>query len=126
MGFFVERGVYADALGRAAGVPVGRRVADRGAAVAGGSGGVGCAVVRSRAAAADRGALAAGVPGDGPAGVDRGAPDDRDGDVRAVDGAQAAVPVGVSDVGGGGVGLDSSAPVLSDLARGAGAGRVDG
>ena len=35
---------------------------------------------------------------------------------RAVDGAQAALPVGVSDAGGGGVGLDSSAPVLPDLA----------
>jgi hypothetical protein len=33
---------------------------------------------------------------------------------------------GVSVVGGGGVGLDSSAQVLSDLAVGAGAGRVDG
>ena len=67
-----------------------------------------------------------GVPGDGPVGVDRGAADDRDGDLRAVDGAQAALPVGVSDVGGGGVGLDSSAAVLPDLAVRAGAGRVDG
>ena len=59
-------------------------------------------------------------------GVDGGPADDRDGDLRAVDGAQAALSVGVSDVGGGGVGLDSSAPVLSDLADRAGAGRVDG
>src|SRR5437588_853803 len=42
-----------------------------------------------------------------------------------VDGAQAAVSVGVSDVGRGGVGLDSPAQVLPDLADRAGAGRVD-
>ena len=46
--------------------------------------------------------------------------------LRPVDGAQAALPVGVPDVGGGGVGLDSSAAVLPDLADRAGAGRVDG
>ena len=39
---------------------------------------------------------------------------------------KAALPVGVSDVGGGGVGLDSSAAVLPDQPVGAGAGRVDG
>ena len=125
-GFLIERGVHADACGRAAGVPVGRRVAARGQGAAGGSGGAGCAVVRSRAAVADRRALAAGVPGYGPVGVDRGTADDRDGDLYPVDGAQGAVSVGVSDVGGGGVGLDSSAAVLSDLTVGAGAGRVDG
>ena len=65
---------------------------------------------------ADRRAVAARVSGDRPAGVDRGPADDRDGDLRPVDGAQAAVSVGVPDVGRGGVGLDSSAPVLSDLA----------
>ena len=95
-------------------------------AAARGSGGVGCAAVRSRVVMADRGALAARVPGDGAAGVDRGAADDRDGDLHPLDGAQAALPVGVQDVGGGGVGLDSSAAVLSDLAERAGAGRVDG
>src|ERR1035441_4307883 len=39
---------------------------------------------------------------------------------------QGALPVGVSDVGGGGIGLDSPAAVLSDLAVRAGGGRVDG
>ena len=105
---------------------MGRVVAGRGEGVAGGSGGAGCVVGRPGVAAADRGALAAGVAGDGPVGVDGGAADDRDGDLRAVDGAQAALPVGVSDAGGGGVGLDSSAPVLPDRLGRAGAGRVDG
>jgi IS5 family transposase len=50
---------------------------------------------RSRVAVADRGALAPGVRGDRSVGVDRGAADDRDGDVRPVDGAQATVSVGV-------------------------------
>ena len=63
---------------------------------------------------------------DGPGGVERGSADDRDGDLRAVDGPQGALSVGVPVVGGGGVGLDSSASVLPDLAVGAGAGRVDG
>ena len=101
-------------------------VAGRGEGAAGGSGGVGCVVGRSRVAVAVGGALASGVPGDRTVGVDRGAADDRAGDVCAVDGAQAALPVGVPDAGGGGVGLDSSAAVLPDLAVGAGAGRVDG
>ena len=39
---------------------------------------------------------------------------------------KAALSVGVPDAGGGGVGLDSSAPVLPDRVVGAGAGRVDG
>ena len=58
--------------------------------------------------------------------IDRGSSDDRARDVRQVDGAQAALSVGVPVVGGGGVGLDSSAQVLPDLALRAGAGRVDG
>src|SRR4051794_33390604 len=41
------------------------------------------------------------------------------------DGAQAALSVGVSGAGGGGVGLDPSAPLLPDLAVRAGARRVD-
>ena len=43
-----------------------------------------------------------------------------------LDGAQTALPVGVSHVGGGGVGLDSPAAVLPDLVDRAGARRVDG
>jgi hypothetical protein len=49
---------------------------------------------QSRVAVADCGSLAAGVRGDGAVGVDGGAADDRAGDLRAVDGAQAAVSVG--------------------------------
>jgi hypothetical protein len=124
-GFLVERRVHADAFGGAAGVPVGRRVAGRGHGAAGGSGGVGCVVVRSGVVVADRGAVASGVRADRQVGVDGGAPDDRDGELRAVDGAQGALSVGVSDVGGGGVGLDPSAAVLPDLVDRAGAGRVD-
>ena len=58
--------------------------------------------------------------------VDRGTADAPAGDLRQVDGAQAALPVGVPDAGRGGVGLDPSAPVLSDQPDRAGAGRVDG
>jgi hypothetical protein len=105
---------------------VGRRVAGRGEGVARRSSGVGCAVGRPRVAVAARGALARRVPGDRPAGVDRGTADDRARDVRAVDGAQAAVSVGLPDLGGGGVGLDPSAQVLPDLVVRSGAGRVDG
>ena len=44
--------------------------------------------------------------------------------LRAADGAQAALAVGVPDAGGGGVGLDASAAVLPDQPGRAGAGRV--
>jgi hypothetical protein len=50
----------------------------------------------------------------------------RDGDLCAVDGAQAALLLGLSDAGRGGLGLDPSAAVLPDLVIGAGSGRVDG
>ena len=83
---------------------VGRRFAGRGEGVPRGFGGVGCVVGRSRSVVAVGGALASGVPGDGPAGVDRGAAHDRAGELRAADGAQAALPVGAPDVGGGGPG----------------------
>ena len=59
-------------------------------------------------------------------GVDRGPTDDRDGDLREVDGLEGALSVGVPDVDGGGLGLDPFAPVLPDLAVGASAGRLDG
>ena len=105
---------------------MGRGVADRGAGVAGRSGGqlIGCWPIRSCDGAV--GAVAAGGRRDRPVGVDGWAADDRDGDVCQVDGAQGALPVGVPVVGGGGVGLDSSAAVLPDRVVGAGAGRVDG
>ncbi len=125
-GFLVERSECADALGRSAGVPVGRRVAGRGQRAPGGSGGAGWVVGRSGVAVAAGGALALGVRADRPRGVDGGPADDRVGDVRAADGAQTALPVGVSHVGGGGVGLDSPAAVLPDLVDRAGARRVDG
>src|SRR5215203_495121 len=126
MGFLVERGADADGLGAADGVVVGRVVAGRGQGAAGRSRGAGCAVVRSGVAVAGGAVLASGVRADGAGGVDGWPADDRDRDVRPVDGAQAALPVGVSVVGGGGVGLDPSATVLPDLAERAGAGRVDG
>ena len=52
-------------------------------------------LLRSGVVGADRGALAARGAGDAAGGVDRWAADDRDGDLRAVDGAQAALSVGV-------------------------------
>src|SRR5450755_3383660 len=51
----------------------------------------------------------------GPVGFAGRPSDDRDGVVRQVDGVEGPLSVGVSDAGGGGVVLDSSAPVLSDL-----------
>jgi hypothetical protein len=118
--------MHADAFGGAAGVVVGRGVAGRGQGAAGGSGGVGRVAGRSWVVGADRGAVQARGDRGQAGGVDRWAPDDRDGDLHPVDGAQGALPVGVPVVGGGGVGLDSSAPVLPDQFVGAGAGRVDG
>src|ERR1035438_103114 len=115
-GFLAERGVHADTLVRPERVLVGGVAAGGGQAAAGRSGGVGQAVVGPGAAWGDRGAVPVGVSRDGPVCVDRGASDDRDGDVHPVDGAQGALPVGVSELGGGGVGLDSLAQVLSDLA----------
>src|SRR5829696_3674298 len=109
MGFLVERGADADGLGADDGVVVGRVVAGRGQGAAGRSRGAGCAVVRSGVAVAGGAVLASGVRADGAGGVDGWPADDRDRDVRPVDGAQAALPVGVSVVGGGGVGLDPSA-----------------
>jgi hypothetical protein len=121
----VEGRECADALVWAGGVAVGRGVADRGARVAGGSRGAGCAGVGSGAAGADRGALAARGRRDTAGGADGWAADDRDRDLRALDGAQAALSVGISDADGRGVGLDSPAALLSDRAVGAGARRVD-
>jgi hypothetical protein len=125
MGFLVEREEHVDASGWAAGVLVGRHVADRGEGSPAGSGGVGCVVGRSGGVVAGRGAVSSRGARGSAGGVDGWAADDRDGDVYPDDGAQAALPVGVSVVGGGGVGLDSSAPLLSDQLVGAGAGRVD-
>ncbi len=113
-------------MGGAAGVLVGRDAADRGEGAAAGLGGTGRVVVRSGIVDGVPGALQAGGQGDGAIGAQRRPADDRDGDVCAVDGAQAAVQVGVPVIGRGGVGLDSSAAVLSDRVVRAGAGRVDG
>ena len=105
---------------------MGRGVAGRGAGASGGSGGVGFVALRPWVAPADRGAFSAGGVGVGSGGVERWSPDDRDGELHSFDGAQDALSVGVSDACGGGVGLDSLAAVLPDLAERAGAGRVDG
>jgi hypothetical protein len=59
-------------------------------------------------------------------GLEWGLSDDRDGDVRAVDGAQAALSAWVPDAGGGGAGLDSPVAVMPDQYERAGARRVDG
>jgi hypothetical protein len=126
-GFRVDEGISdADVVGGADRVSVGRGVAGGGSGVAGGSRGPGPGVVRSGAVDGVPGMLAAGGRGDGPVGDQGWSSDDRDGDVCAVDGPQDPVSVGVSVAGGGGVGLDSSAAVLSDQPVGAGAGRVDG
>src|SRR4051794_13684063 len=109
MGCLIGWRVDADTLGAAAGVAVGRVLAGRGQGVARGSGGAGWAAARSGVVVAVGRALALGVRADRAGGVDRGPADDRDGDVCALDGAQAALPVGLPVVGGGGLGLDSSA-----------------
>ena len=124
-GFMIDLGgVSADAVRRRCGVVVGRAVARGGAGVAGRSGAAGRAVVRSGAAGADRAAVGAGAGGDQPV-LGSWAAVAGDGNLRAVDGAQAPVRVGVRDVDAGGVGLDPSATVLPAGAHRAGAGRVD-
>src|SRR6516162_3140708 len=113
--FLVEEVVNA-AAGRWAGrVVVGRGVAGRGQGVAGGSSRVGCVVDGCGVARADRVGLAVRS-------ARSWSPDDLDGYVRAVGGDQAAHRLGVRDVDAGGVGLDSSAAVLSDRVGGAGPG----
>ena len=117
--FLIEEDADAAFVGRAGGVAVGRGSAGRGAGIAGGSGGVGCVAARCGADAADRGALAR--RGDLPR-----PSDDRDGELCALDGGQAAHGLGIRDVGAGGLGLAASAPLLPDRAWGARAARVDG
>src|SRR5512144_1221368 len=116
MGFsIIGEGAGADAVRGSGGVVVGRGFAGRGARAAGRSRGARSAAERSRVVGADHGAVRAGAGG-GTVG-DRGwAADDRDGDLRALDGAQAALPLGVPDAGRRGVGLDPSAAVLPGLA----------
>src|SRR5947209_11954573 len=87
-GFLVERRTDADTSGRAVGVAVGCGVAGGGARAAGGSGSDRRAAGPRGVAVADRGAVALGVRADGAPGVERGAPDDRDGDFRTPDGPQ--------------------------------------
>ena len=118
-GFLIWWRCDADARERAGGVSVGRGAADRGARVAGRSRAARSGAVRFAVAVPDRPGVGAGRAGPG-------APVDLDGDLRAVDGRQAADRLGVRDVGAGGVRLAASAAVLSDRDRSAGAGRVDG
>ena len=117
-------GVSADAVRGRCGVVVGRAVARGGAGVARRSGAAGRVVVRSAAAGADRDPVAAGAGGGQPVcrswaavGGDR--------DLRALDGAQAPLWVGLRDVDARGVGLDPSAALLPAGAHRASAGRVD-
>ncbi len=109
----------AHAVWRAGGVLVGRGVAGRGAGAARGSRSSGWGAVGSAVAGADRGCMGAGRAGSW-------APVDLDGDLRAVDGDQAAHWLGLRDAGAGGLRLAASAAVLSDRDRSACAGRVDG
>jgi hypothetical protein len=82
--------------------------------------------VRSGAAGAVRRVLAARGARVGGVGGRSRASNDRDRDVRAVDGPQVASRLGLPDAGRGGVGLDSSAALLPGRAERAGARRVDG
>jgi hypothetical protein len=109
----------ADARGRAGGVLVGRGAADRGARAARRSRRAGSSALGFVVAVPDRPGVGAGCAGAWPA-------VDLDGDVRAVDGDQAAHWLGVRDAGAGGLGLVASAAVLSDRDRSAGPGRVNG
>src|SRR5215210_712728 len=115
MGVFLVRGADGAAIGgRAGGDVVGRGAAGRGPAAARGSGGAGRGAVRSGAAGADHGALAPRGSADGAGGAERWASDDRDRDLRAVDGAQAPLWLGLSDTDGRGLRFDSSAALLPD------------
>ena len=120
-------GVCADASRGRCRVVVGRAAARGGAGVARRSGAVGRAALRSGAAGADRAALGAGAGAGGGGAVCRSRPAVvGDGDLRALDGDQASVRVGVRDVDARGVGLDPSAALLPAGPERAGAGRVDG
>src|ERR1022692_2954469 len=123
--FLAEEDVNVEAGGGAGRVVVGRGCADRGARVAGRFGGVGCAVARPGVVGADRGVL--GVRGGGgPREREPWASDDRDRDLRALDGDQAPHGLGVRDAGTRGLRLAAPAALLSDRARRARAGGVDG
>src|SRR5919109_1537398 len=103
-----------DAVVGAGGDLVGRGAAGGRARAAGGSCRAGPAAVGFAVARADRRALAARAGRDEAVG-DRGrAADDRDGDVRAVDGAQGPSWLGIPDAGRGGLGFDSPAALLPD------------
>ena len=103
---------------------MGRTAARGGAGVARRSGAPGRAALRSGAAGADRAAVGAGAGRDQPV-LGSWAAVAGDGDLRAVDGAQAPVRVGVRDVDARGIGLDPSAALLPAGTDRAGARRVD-
>ena len=104
---------------------MGRAFAGGGAGAARRSGPAGRALVRSGAAGTDRDPVGARASG-GQQVLGSGAAVAGDGDLRAIDGAQAPLRVGVRDVDARGVGLDPSAALLSAGTHRAGARRVDG
>lgn len=119
-------GPDAEAVCVAGAVVVGRAVADRGAGSARGLARDRCAARRSSVDGADRGAL--GARGRGAwALVSAGrASNDRDADLCAADGPQAALALRLRDAAARGVRLDSPTLLLLDRAARARAVRVDG
>jgi hypothetical protein len=125
-GFMIDLGgVSADAVRGRGGVVVGRAASGGGAGAARRSGAPGRAAVRSGSVGADRGAVGAGARAGQQVRRSRPAVAG-DGNLRAVDGAQAPLRVGVRDVDARGVRLDPSAALLPAGSHRAGAGRVDG
>jgi len=107
-----------DACGWAGGVVVGRGVAGRGARAAGGSCEAGSGAVRFGAVGAGRAGVGARRAWLWPA-------VDRDVDVRAFDGGQAAHGLGLRNAGARGLRLVASAALLFDRDRPARARRID-
>ena len=82
-------------------------------------------LARPGAVGADRARTGGGRRAARPLGGGSWPADDRDGELCAVDGGQAALGLGLRDAGARGLGLAASAALLPDRARRAGAGRVD-
>ena len=127
MGWFLIDlgGACADALGGRCGVVVGRDPAGGGQGAARRSRQARRATLGLGVVGADRGAVGAGAGGGCPVRAVWAAVD-RDGELRAVDGDQAPLRVGVRDVDAGGLRLDPPAAVLPVWALTAAAGRVHG
>src|SRR5947209_20594539 len=107
-------GSDAEAGGRPSGESLGRGVAGAAARAPGGFGADRWAVAGRGAAVADRGALGSGGAAARPLGEGARPADDRDADLRALDGAQASLRLGLRDADARGLRFVALAPLLPD------------